>query len=154
MISTLAFLAALGAAQAADTPVGHGNNFGIGADVGTANPKFTGKYWFDDQGGLAFFVGAPLWGYLDGRVQYERQFVQFGDWDFADLGMYWDAGVATILWDTGMLAGPSGGVGAEMRFKDVPAAVYVENDVQLYFYNQTGYNSFGYIGSLGGRWYF
>jgi hypothetical protein len=148
------------------TEVGAGKNFGIGIEVGFPN-SFTGKYFFGDNAGVAFHVGGSMvgvGGYTDARVQYEGRVLEFGDWKFADLGGYWNAGVATRYWlvsgwTQSLQLGPTGGVGAEMRFKDVPAAVYAETDARLYLVGPdtgtyVGVRQFGFTSTVGGRWYF
>jgi len=156
MLASLLLMSGL-AIAGGTTEVGHGKNFGLGVQAGSPS-TFTGKFWLDEQGGVAFHAGTWFGYYFEGRVQYERQFVQFGDWDFGDLGMYWHAGVATRYWTVvGVAAdlsvGPSGGVAAELRFKDVPAAVFVEVGTQvLVLGNDNGW--LGYNSGAGGRWYF
>ena len=156
MLATLVLLLCLSAN--AETPeVGHGKNFGIGVQLG-APITFTGKYWMNEQGGVAFHAGTSFGLYYEGRVQYERQFVQFGDWDFADLGMYWHAGVASRFWTIPTISnefslGPSGGVAGEMRFKSVPAAVFLEVGTAIYVLGHN-YSWWSYSYAAGGRWYF
>jgi hypothetical protein len=156
MLTSLALFSVL-TASAATTEVGHGKNFGIGVQMGSP-VTVTGKYWMDDQGGVAFHAGTWFGFYNEGRVQYERQFVQFGDWDFADLGMYWHAGVFARLWTlTGYESlfslGPSGGVAGEMRFKEVPAAVFLEaGSAVMVLGHDHSWLSLNY--AAGGRWYF
>ncbi len=157
MLASLLLLTTLSTAQA--TEVGNGKNFGIGAGVGLPF-TFTGKAWFSDQHALAFHVGMRFNAYLGGRVQYEGRVVEFADWPFADFGLYWDAGVFTRSWifwagSNNLQLGPTGGVGVELRFKDVPAAVYVESDLQM---NVMGHDGdlgwMSFEGGAGGRWYF
>ncbi len=165
MLHTLVLLSSL-AVAGPRTEVGAGKNFGIGVELGFPN-SFTGKYFFGDNAGVAFHVGGSMVGlgaYSDNRVQYEGRVVEFGDWSFADLGGYWNAGVAMRLWVGNGWAeplqlGPSGGFGAEMRFKDVPAAVYAELDARLYLVGPdtgtyAGVRQFGGTSTVGGRWYF
>lgn len=156
MLASIVLLSALTAA-AETSEVGHGKNFGIGVQLGSP-VTFTGKYWFDEKGGAAFHVGTWFGYYFEGRVQYERQFVTFGDWDFGDVGMYWHAGVTTRYWLLAGYAdsfslGPSGGVAGELRFKPVPAAVFIETGLSV---NVLGHNAswIGYNYAAGGRWYF
>jgi hypothetical protein len=144
-------------ASAKTTEVGTDKKFGLGVQLGSPI-TLTGKYWLDDQGGVAFHVGTWFGFYNEARVQYERQFVQFGDWDFGDLGMYWHAGVASRLWtvtgyDGDFSLGPSGGVAGELRFKDVPAAVFVEVGSAIYVLGHE-YSWWDYSYAAGGRWYF
>jgi hypothetical protein len=149
----LSMLLALSTAQA--TEVGHSKTFGLGLQAGVP-ATFTGKYWVNDKGGVAFHIGAFSGLYLDGRIQVEQRFYDLGDWSFAHLGLYWDAGVITRLWTTtsgGVSLGPTGGVGAEMRFHTVPAAVFAETNFQYYLLD-AGTLSVAYTSGAGGRWYF
>ncbi len=147
------------------TEVGADKNFGIGVELGFYY-SFTGKYFFGDNSGLAFCVGgSPLgYGYTNGRVQYEGRVLEFADWKFADFGGYWNAGLASRIWLDSAIAsavqvGPTGGVGVELRFKDVPAAVYGETDFRLWLVGPKtgtydGINQFLLTPLVGGRWYF
>jgi hypothetical protein len=149
----LSMLLALSTAQA--TEVGTAKTFGLGFQGGYP-VTFTGKYWLNDGGGVAFHVGASTALYLEGRVQVEQRFYDIGNWPFADLALYWDAGVITRLWTTtsgGLSLGPTGGVGAEMRFHAVPAAVFAETNVQYYLLD-AGTVTVDYTTGAGGRWYF
>ena len=157
MLPSLLLLSTL--ASAGTTEVGHGKNFGIGVGLGVPF-TFTGKAWFTEQHALSFHVGMSFGSYLGGRVQYEGRVAEFADWPFADFGLYWDLGVFTRSWvfanySNYFQLGPTGGVGAELRFKDVPAAVFIESDLQL---NALGHTtSFAWMnfeGGAGGRWYF
>jgi hypothetical protein len=147
----------LATATAAPPEVAHGKDFGIGFQLGSP-VTFTGKYWFDEKGGLAFHVGTWFVTFYEGRVQYERQFVQFGDWDFGDVGMYWHAGLASRYWTVPGVAhefslGPSGGVAGEVRFKPVPAAAFLEIGTAIYALGHD-YSWWSYSYAAGGRWYF
>lgn len=165
MICSLILLSSL-AVAGPRTEVGAGKNFGIGVGLGSPT-SFTGKYFFGDNAGVAFHVGGLALGvgaYGDARVQYEGRVIEFGDWKFADLGGYWNAGVALRYWLVSgwsdvLQLGPTGGFGAELRFKDVPAAVYAETDVRLYLIGPDtgtydGVRQFGLNPLVGGRWYF
>ncbi len=154
MLTSLLLLSTL--ATAAPSEVGTDKKFGLGVQLG-APMTFTGKYWLDDQGGPAFHVGT-YFVYHEARVQFERQFVQFGDWDFGDVGMYWHAGVATRYWTVPnyvneLSLGPSGGVAGELRFKPVPAAVFVEAGTAIYVLGHD-YSWYSINYAAGGRWYF
>jgi hypothetical protein len=155
MLASLLLLATTALAEPPE--IAHGKDFGIGLQLGSPI-TFTGKYWFDDKGGLAFHVGTWFAMYYEGRVQYERQFVQFGDWDFGDLGMYFHGGVATRYWTVPGVAhefsmGPSAGAAGELRFKPVPAAVFVEMGTAVYVVGHDySWVSINY--AAGGRWYF
>ncbi len=156
MLASLVLLSALTAA-AETTEVGHGKNFGIGVQLGSPL-TVTGKYWLNESGGIVFHAGTWFGTFYEGRLQYESQFVQFGDWDFGDVGMYWHAGLATRYWviptiTNELSLGPSGGVGGELRFKPVPAAVFVEVGAAVYVLGHT-YSWWDYSYALGGRWYF
>ncbi len=165
MISALVLLSSL-AVAGPRTEVGADKRFGLGVEIGFPN-SITGKYFFGDNAGVAFHAGGSavgIGGYTDGRVQYEGRVLEFGDWKFADLGGYWNAGAAVRYWlvsgwDQALQLGPTGGVGAEMRFKEVPAAAYAEADGRLYLLGpQTGtydgVRQFGMTTTVGGRWYF
>ncbi len=148
----LSLLLALSTAQA--TEVGTSKTFGIGFQGGYP-ATFTGKYWINDAGGVSFHVAASAF-YLEGRAQVEQRFYDIGNWSFADLALYWDAGVSTRLWTTtsgGLSVGPTGGVGAEMRFHAVPAAVFAETNFQYYLLDLTAPTT-GVTSGAGGRWYF
>ena len=164
MIASLVLLSSL-AVAGPRTEVGAEKNFGIGVEVGMYY-SFTGKYFFGDNSGVAFAVGGnPTgFGYTEGRVQYEGRVVEFADWAFADFGLYWNAGIASRIWldssiSSSVQLGPTGGVGAELRFKEVPAAVYAETDMRLWLLgpktgDYDGINQFGLSPLVGGRWYF
>ena len=164
MLASLVLLSSL-AVAAPRTEVGAGKNFGIGVEVGTYY-SFTGKYFFSDNSGVAFSVGGnPAgFGHTDGRVQYEGRVVEFADWAFADFGLYWNVGIASRIWLDSSIAssvqlGPTAGAGVELRFKDVPAAVYAETDLRVWLLGPTtgeyeGINQFGLSPLVGGRWYF
>ena len=148
----LSMLLALSTAQA--TEVGTSKTFGLGLQGGYP-ATFTGKYWVNDLGGVAFHVGTVAT-YLEGRVQVEQRFYDIGDWSFANLGLYWNAGVSARSWTssgTDVSIGPTGGVGAEMRFHVVPAAVFVETDAQYYVLDPVSV-PVGFTTGAGGRWYF
>ena len=132
----------------------------------------TVKYFLSDNHGISGHVGG-LWagiGWIEFRGQYEMRVMEFADWSFADLGGYWDLGalfnkilVSEILYPgyTGRTVqlGICGGVGAEMRFKEVPAAVFIETDLRIFFYSPSasdlvGFNNWGVSTGIGGRWYF
>ncbi len=145
-------LFALATAQA--TEVGTAKTFGLGFQGGVP-ATFTGKYWFNDLGGVSFHVGTVAAVYLEGRVQIEQRFFDIGNWSFADLALYWNAGVSTRSWlgsSTGLSIGPTGGVGAEMRFHTVPAGVFVETDAQYYLVDAASV-PLGIASGAGGRWY-
>jgi hypothetical protein len=154
----LASLLLLATTALADPPeVAHGKDFGIGFQFGSPI-TFTGKYWFDDQAGLAFHAGTWIPNFFEGRVQFEQRFVQFGDWDFGDVGMYFHAGVATRYWTVPGIAnefslGPSGGAAGEVRFKAVPAAAFVEMGTTVYVLGHA-YTWVSINYGVGGRWYF
>lgn len=166
MLASLLVLSSL-AIAGPRTEVGAGKNFGIGIETGWVN-CFTGKYFLADNQGIAFHVGGSALGlgggYTEARVQYEMRVLEFFDWKFADFGGYWDAGVVTRYWLLSSVTDPlqlgaTGGVGVEMRFKDVPAAVYGETDARLYLIGPAtgtfaGIRQFGAVSTIGGRWYF
>ena len=164
MLSSLILLSSL-AIAGPRTEVGAGKDFGIGVEAGLYY-SFTGKYFFGDNAGLAFSVGASPYGigYTNGRVQFEGRVLEFADWDFADFGGYWNAGLASRIWldssiTSSVQLGPTGGVGVELRFKEAPAAVYAETDFRLWLVGPktgtyAGISQFGLAPLVGGRWYF
>lgn len=142
-------------AMAGKTEVGTNKKVGIGATVGSPH-AFTAKWYLNPNAGIALFVGVrPLWGGAV-RVSYQQDFWNIGNWSWGKLDMGWQAGV--IAWGglgNPLLPGAGGGVGAHLRFKSVPAEVFVDHAAYVY---PTGFWSdargVGYVGSLGGRWYF
>lgn len=146
-------------AQASD--IGKTKTFGIGVAIGYPM-SVTGKFWLDDKGGIAVFAGTGFT-YFNFRGQYERDFIEFHDWDWAQFGMYWDIGAELNVYPTSFLyrtggIGPGvyGGVGAWLRFHNVPAEVFVEVDAGAQYVT---YSSIVPIAPLyhtiaGGRWYF
>lgn len=151
-----------GKAKAAKlTEVGTDKKFGIGVSVGYPH-YVTGKYWLDSQGGVAFYAGGSILNGVTGRVQYERQFINFMKYDkLGRLDMFWSIGAVGGLGGGSLVPGAGGGVGAELRFKKVPAAVH--HDTMFYTYPTQWKDSTGTFGptghvrvtsALGGRWYF
>ncbi len=140
------------------TEVGTSKKFGIGVSVGYPH-YVTGKYWLDSKGGVAFYAGGSIFAGATGRVQYERQFVNFMKYDkLGRLDMFWAVG-AVGGWGGGTIApGAGAGVGAELRFKKFPAAVHHETLLYTYptlwQYRTPGLGYVWVTSSLGGRWYF
>lgn len=156
MFASLLLLASV---ALADSPeIAHGKDFGVGVVVGLPPIAFTGKYWFDNDNGLAFY--GAIWppNFFEARVQYDRRFVEFGDWDFGDVGMYFHVGVASryfpvVNGSDYFVMGPSGGVGGLVRFKAVPAEAFAEMCTEVYAVGWS--HGWGDIDMVaGGRWYF
>lgn len=169
MLASLVLLSSL-AIAGPRTEVGDTKNFGAGVQVGWPMTG-TVKYFMGDNKGISAHLGGWFLGvgYVEMRGQYEHRVLEFADWKFADLGGYWDAGPCARLllipeaiysYDGGTFQiGVSAGVGAEMRFKDVPAAVFVETDFRIYFLGPSnselpGFTNWGLPTAAGGRWYF
>ncbi|MFZ5478654.1 MAG: hypothetical protein ACOZNI_17920 [Myxococcota bacterium] len=141
------------------TDVARTRKFGIGASTGVAYLAFTGKYYFDPKGGIAFWAGTSGI-HHQARVNYEREFVEFADWDFARFDMYWDVGADFGVWYLGTAeVGAGGGVGVELQFHEVPVQVWVDAGAGVYpsCYGYGVYVGGCFLqgrGSAGGRWYF
>ena len=170
MLASLVLLSSL-AVAGPRTEVGDTKVFGAGVQLGWPMTG-TVKYFLSDNHGVSAHLGgwfAGL-GWVELRGQYEMRVIEFADWKFADLGGYWNAGalfnklfVPDYLYPNyagrTVQVGICGGVGAEMRFKDVPAAVFAETDLRVYVYGPesgalAGANNWGPAVAAGGRWYF
>ena len=143
--------------QAAGTEVGTSKTVGIGFLLGQPN-LFTAKFWLDEQSAVSVAAGAYT-NNLDRllvRVQYGRTFYTIGDWDWGILDLYWNVGAGTNLDLSGTVwqPGAGGGVSAMIRFKDAPAEVFVDNSIYLYPGLFSAAFESGYVGGIGGRWYF
>lgn len=162
MLSLLLLLSA--PADASD--VGSPNKFGIGVASGPSAIDFTGKYYFNEKAGLAFYAGTSFV-YHNVRVNYESEIKTFVEWPWAEFVMYWDAGVDAELWTfygSTFEVGVGGGVGVELQFEKVPAQVFVDAGLGVYPVNycsgitaSTGVPCFGWVqgrGAAGARWYF
>lgn len=116
----------MAAPEAQAEEVNAAGNFGIGVQAGSPL-TFTGKYYMSEGTGVGFHVGGFI-GYAHARVQFEKEFVEFADWDFARFPMYWCIGgnfdgyfASRWFWP-----GVQGGVGVELQFHDFPLQVFVE----------------------------
>ena len=157
MLPVLALALALHPAHA--TEVGNGKDFGIGVALGVG-AAFTGKWWFGPHNGFAFHVGSGYGNWVGGQVQWEGDIVQFVDWPFANFNMYWDAGITSYMWtwshNEGLTVGGTGGIGVDLRFHKVPAAVFLETDAHVMpiALGDAEPVWFDVYGVTGGRWYF
>jgi hypothetical protein len=149
------------------TEVGKGKVFGIGATTGYPAIAVTGKYYLNQKTGIAAFLGTTVF-YHQLQVEYQSEFLEIHDWDFARFPIYWFAGLDLGLTSlvNGSLdftlypkIGVIGGVGVALQFHDVPAEVFVESGLGIYPLN--GCDGFyyaaclpGVMGHAGGRWYF
>lgn len=140
--------------HAGDAPeAGTSKPLGLGVSLGYPH-TLNGKYWMTKKSGVGFYAGGSILSGLSGHVAYEQFFWQIGDWDWARLNLYWNIGAIGGLRYVGVLAGAGGGVGASMRFKDVPAEAFIHHNTYV---TPTLFSSNVYYGSLamvGGRWYF
>ncbi|MES2641586.1 MAG: hypothetical protein V4850_18995 [Myxococcota bacterium] len=159
MLLALALSSVVEASDVATT-----KKFGIGVASGPFAISATGKFYLSEKSGIAAYLGSSGI-YHGARVNFESEFVEFGDWDFGRLDMYWDAGVDVGLWTyfgyTGAQIGVGGGVGIELQFNKVPASVFVDVGLGVYPLNLcSGYGAYaGFClisprGAAGGRWYF
>jgi hypothetical protein len=143
-------------AHAAKTQVGTKKKLGVGVSGGIPN-SFTMKYYLKPKSGIAVHVGLSLFWGSALRVQYEQDFWNIGNWAWGKLDMDFNVGVMSwmSLSNFSLLPGAGGGVGVHLRFKDVPAEVFIDNAVYVYptaFLNNT--RGLSYVGGAGGRWYF
>jgi len=142
-------------AQKKKTEVGTSKTTGIGVNLGSPN-AFTAKFWLKPKAGVSLTVGKYFLGSTLVRVQYEQVFYTIGNWDWGKLDLYWNAGGGTRVALVGLAFQPGvgGGVSAMIRFKDVPAEVFIDNSIYLYPAFASAAFNYGYVGGFGGRWYF
>jgi hypothetical protein len=144
-------------AHAGKSEVGTSKTTGIGVNLGYPN-AFTAKLYFKPKSGMSVTAGAYPGGLGTAmvRVQYEQVFYTIGNWDWGKLDLYWNAGVGSNVTIVGLNLQPGigGGVSALLRFKDVPAEVFVDNSIYVYPALFSAAFDTGYVGGLGGRWYF
>lgn len=146
------------------TDVGVIKKFGIGIATGPMGISATGKYYLNQKMGISAYIGSSVQ-YQGLRANFEMEFLEPADWDFARLGLYWDAGVDLGIWTwyglNAGIVGVGGGVGAELQFHEVPASVFVDVGIGLYPVNAydelkeiAGFGLIAPRGAAGGRWYF
>jgi hypothetical protein len=160
VLTALAFVAF---AQASD--VGTVKKLGLGVATGPFFASVTGKYYLSDKVGISAYLGTN--GFYHGiRANFEMEFVEFHEWDFGRLDMYWDAGVDAGLYTSvfytslgyGGELGVGGGVGVELQFSNVPASVFVDAGLGIHpicgSLSLSGFCLVQGRGAAGGRWYF
>lgn len=159
MLTALALSAVVHASD-----IGESKKFGIGVASGPMAISATGKFYLNQKSGISAYLGTS--GTYHGlRANFESEFVEFAEWSFARLDMYWDAGLDAGLFSwwgyTGAQLGVGGGVGVELQFSKVPAHVFVDVGLGVYPLNfcntYTAYSGLCLIqprGAAGGRWYF
>ena len=144
-------------AHAKKTQVGTEKTTGIGVNLGSPN-AFTAKFWMKPKKAVSVTAGVyPLsLGTAMVRVQYEQVFYTIGNWNWGKLDLYWNAGVGSnvTVVGLGLQPGVGGGVSALIRFKAVPAEVFVDNSIYAYPAWLTPSFDTSYVGGVGGRWYF
>lgn len=158
MVNLLALLMLANAPTAEASDIGTDKKFGIGAHLGSS-ATITGKYYLSEKNGLAFHVGTWYFWSIHARVQFESEFVEFADWDFGRLDMYWNAGVSFNqgFFYAGTDIGVGGGVGVELQFHNFPLQVFIEADLHIQptgFIPGFGYSWYSYYAGPGARWYF
>ncbi len=150
------------AGSAAASEVATEKRLGVGVASGPFAISATGKYYLSDKSGISAYLGTS--GVYHGlRANFESEFLEIQEWDFARLDLYWDAGIDFGVWTWfGSAAhfGIGGGVGIELQFNDVPASVFVDAGLGVYPVcsgagaGYTGACLVGGRGAAGGRWYF
>ncbi len=160
----------------AQTDIGTTKKFGLGIGTGPTTIALTGKYFFNEKSGLAFFAGTSFVSH-QARVAYQSNIHSWGDnWSWGQLPLYWHVDVEGGLDAYPGYAGyprlgVGGGVGVALQFKKVPIEVYA--DVGIGVYPVNGYCSavaadaaaltgidvsagcwIGGMGGGGARWYF
>lgn len=153
----------------AGSDVGDSKKFGIGVATGAPLAAFTGKYWFNDKSGLAFYAGTAIV-YHTARASFQSNIHTWGEsWSWGQLPLYWhvdaEAGVYTVPgYTVAPTLGVGGGVGVALQFQKVPAEVFVEAGLGVGYNGYcvdaltgTGVAAACYLrgmGAGGGRWYF
>lgn len=146
------------------TDVATSKRIGIGAATGPAYLTATGKYYLNDKMGISAYLGTSFVFHML-RANFEMEFVELADWDFARFDMYWDAGLDlglhTYYGYVGGQLGIGGGVGVELQFHELPASVFVDGGLAVNPLNFCSvYQAPGAFclisprAAAGGRWYF
>lgn len=150
---------------ALEAEVGAVRRLGVGAAVGFP-PSASLKYFFDRKQGLALHLGPTLATTgLHTRLQFEHKATDLHDWDLGDLDLTWNVGVVLnfvfgqAVEGVPVRPGIHAGVGVELRFVPVPAALFAEVSPTLYPLDlvpslRTRFLPAGVIVAAGGRWYF
>lgn len=152
------------------TEVATAKKLGIGVASGPFYISATGKYYLSKKSGISAYLGTSFASYNGLRVNFESEFVEFADWDFGRLDMYWDAGLDVGVWmspfayadgshDVAGQLGIGGGVGVELQFHKYPASVFVDVGLGVNALNTCAYSASTFClisprGAAGGRWYF
>lgn len=143
------------------TDVGTTRRLGLGLNLGWPE-EITGKYWLDEQSGVAVGVGAFAFRWFAVRAQYERDLMDLAQWDWGLADVYWDVGVRFDAYPGyyysggGVGVGPYGGVAGRIRFHEVPVEGFVGPDVGFGFitYTQIDPVRFWINVNAGARYYF
>lgn len=143
------------------TDVGTTRRFGLGINVGWPE-EITGKYWLDEESGIAVGLGAFGFRWFAVRAQYERDLMDLASWDWGVADLYWDVGArldaypGSYYTGGGLGVGPFGGVAARIRFHEVPVEGFVGPDIGVGWvtYTQVQPIHFWIAGNLGVRYYF
>lgn len=158
MSSLLALLVLIAPASATD--VGRSKRWGVGLEFGAPN-ALTGKFFFDEMQGVSLHAGWWATLALSTRAQYEREFIELGDWGAARMGLYWLAGMSFgylpyhPYYGAGYV-GPHGGAAAEFQFHDLPMNLYLEANVGASLAFASPVTKVWPVANaqLGGRWHF
>lgn len=146
------------------TEIGTSKKFGIGIASGAHYFSITGKYYLDEKSGISCYIGNS-WLYQGLRANYEREFYPVGNWGWANLDLYWAAGLDLGLWtyygNYPAVFGVGGGIGADLQFEDIPLSIFGDVGVGLYPVNAydsigkfAGFGLFAPRTALGARFYF
>ena len=158
MRTLLATALLLGATQAGATEIGNTKTKGIGLTVGVPS-AVTGKIWLDQKSGISGYFGAQFGGgtAVGLRVQYDREFVELADVPWSRMDLHWFVGGAVSHFPGfGLgLFGAVGGVGFDMQFHEFPLEAFAEVGPIIGGVPGNGQNlAWGYMSTLGARWYF
>ncbi|GDX80009.1 hypothetical protein LBMAG42_18200 [Deltaproteobacteria bacterium] len=163
----------------ADTDIASVKKFGLGLSTGPALITVTGKYYFGEKAGLAFWAGTSG-NFHNARVAYQGEIVHWGDdWSWGQMPLYWHADLDVGIYSDPFVyagtvfpnVGVGGGVGIALQFKKTPIEVFVDAGLQIvpvHGYcgavmadtaaatgiDLSGVCWVGGLGSAGGRWYF
>jgi len=149
------------------TDVATSKKLGLGVATGYPYLNITAKYYLDDKGGIALYLGTAGT-FQNLRGAYQRELAELGNWSWARLPLYWQAGADLGLWTTGYgyaapRIGVFGGAGASLQFHKVPAEVFVEAGIGVLPLNGYCHDAnlvadgacwIGVSSEAGGRWYF
>jgi hypothetical protein len=148
-----------------DLEVGHTRRFGLGIALGWP-PSATVKVFVDPRNAVALHLGTTLGtSGLHLRLQFEQTARRLKSWDWGELGIGWQVGVAVdFLFGqqasaTAVRPGVLGGANVELRVAPAPVAVFGEVSPILYPFDlaarqETSFFPVGLVIVAGARWYF